>query len=249
MSDRQISPGPVLATDITRIHYGYIVSPEEYPDAGQPLPVSGFVIRHPEGIVVFDTGLSPFEDDVRERYHPRLRTATEALGSSGVDPADIVAIANCHMHADHAGGNHEFPGVPIHVQRNELEAAGTPDYTYPKYAFDFPDARLVEADGEREILPGLRLVPTPGHTVGHQSLLISTDKGVVMLAGQASNTTWEFSSQAFAERLDATLGDKIGTYPEWISGLRTWDVARAMFAHDLVVWERDHSDIGRPQLA
>ena len=241
---RQI--GPVRAADITRVHYGYIVSPKGYPDEGQPLPVSGFVIRHPEGVVLFDTGLSPFEDDVRERYDPRIRTAMEAVKSTGVDPNDIVAIANCHMHADHAGGNHEFPGVPIHVQRVELEAARQPDYTYPQYACDFADARLIALDGESEILPGLRLVPTPGHTNGHQSLLISTDQGVVMLAGQASNTTWEFSSQAFAERLDSTLGDRIGEYPAWMPGLRQWNVARALFAHDLVVWERDDSEIGNP---
>lgn len=235
------------ASDITRIHYGYIVAPAGHPDAGQPLPVSGFVIRHPQGMVLFDTGMSPFEDDVRQRYHPRLRTPTDALRSSGVDPTDIAMIANCHLHADHAGGNSHFPDVPIYVQRAELKAARKPDYTYPEYAFDFTGARLEVIAGERTILPGLRLVPTPGHTPGHQSLLVSTDRGVIMLAGQASNTTWAFSTSAFAERLDSDLADRIGQYPSWMAKLRQWDVARALFAHDLLVWERDGSDLGHPQ--
>jgi N-acyl homoserine lactone hydrolase len=237
----------VKAADITRIHYGYITSPTGYPDAGQPLPVSGFLIRHPEGPFLFDTGLSPFEDDVRERYHPRIREPLEAVQATGVDPADLTGIANCHFHADHAGGNSAFPGLPIYVQRAELEAAGTPDYTYPKYTHDFPDAHLEVIDGEHQPMPGLRLVPTPGHTKGHQSLLIETDVGVVMLAGQASNTTWEFSTAAFAERLDATLDDRIGKYPDWMPGLRRWNVRRALFAHDLLVWESDSNDLGRPQ--
>jgi len=239
--------GPIRAADITRVHYGYIVSPDGYPDAGQPLPVSGFVIRHPEGIFVFDTGLSPFEDDVRQRYHPRLTDPLKALEAAGITPTDVLGVANCHLHADHAGGNLHFPEVPIYVQRAELEAADTPDYTYPAYTHQFPEARLEVIDGERQVLPGLRLVPTPGHTKGHQSLLVDTDIGTVMLAGQASNTTWEFSAAAFAERLDSTLGDRIGTYPEWMSGLRNWKVRRALFAHDLMVWESDTSDLGRPE--
>jgi len=237
----------VRAADITRVHYGYIVSPKGYPDAGQPLPVSGFLIRHPEGIFLFDTGMSPFEEDVRERYMPRVSSPLDAVGAAGIAPTDLIGIANCHMHADHAGGNSDFPGVPIYVQRPELEAARTPEYTYPKHCFDFPDARLEIVDGEHQVLPGMRLVPTPGHTSGHQSLLIDTDLGVVMLAGQASNTTWEFSTAAFAERLDATLGDRIGTYPDWMPGLRQWRVRRAMFAHDLLVWESDESDLGKPE--
>lgn len=239
---------PLRAADITRVHYGYIVSPKGYPDAGQPLPVSGFVIRHPEGIFLFDTGMSPFEEDVRQRYHPRVSEPLDVVRAAGIKPDELLGIANCHMHADHAGGNSDFPGVPIYVQRPELENARTPDYTYPKHCFDFPDARIEIVDGERQLLPGMRLVPTPGHTSGHQSLLLDTDIGVVMLAGQASNTTWEFSTAAFAERLDTTLGDRIGKYPDWMRGLRKWGVRRALFAHDLMVWESDASELGKPAL-
>lgn len=97
--------------------------------------------------------------------------------------------------------------------------------------------------------PGIRLVPTPGHAPGHQSLLIDTDAGRWLLAGQAANTTWEFSTSAFAERIAAERQDVIGTYPDWMPLLRGRDVQRAFFAHDLVVWERDGSDLGKPQLA
>ena len=69
-----------------------------------------------------------------------------------------------------------------------------------------------------------------------------------MLAGQASDTAWQFSSQSFSERLDTSLDDQIGSYPDWISGLREWNVSRALFAHDLLVWERDDTDLGRPKL-
>jgi N-acyl homoserine lactone hydrolase len=240
---------PIKATGIQRIHYGYIVSPPEYPDAGQPLPVSGFLVRYAGGRLLFDTGLSPMDQETRDRYHPRRRTAAEALAAVGIGVADVEVIANCHLHADHAGGNHEFPDIRVVVQRAELEAARQPDYTYPEYTFDYPGARLEVIEGEVDVAPGLRLVPTPGHTPGHQSLLIDTDQGRWMLAGQAANTTWEFSAAAFSARLVAERNDAIGTYPAWMTLLREREVQRVFFAHDLVVWERDRSDIGRPQLA
>lgn len=239
----------IRAADIRRIHYGYIVCPPGYPDVGQPLPVSGFLVPYPGGTLLFDTGMSPVDEETRDRYHPRLRSPAEALASVGAKVGSIDVIANCHLHADHAGGNYHFPNVPVLVQRVELEAARQPDYTFPQYAFDYPGARLQVIDGEVEVAPGLRLVPTPGHTPGHQSLLIDTDAGRWLLAGQAANTTWEFSTGAFSERLASERQDVIGTYPEWISLLRERDVQRAFFAHDLVVWERDSADLGHPQLA
>ena len=240
----------IRAADIRRVHYGYIVSPPEYPDAGLPLPVTGFVVPHPGGTVLFDTGMSPVDDEeTRDRYHPRLHTPMEALASVGVQLTDIDLIANCHLHVDHAGGNYQFPGVRVLVQRAELDAAREPDYTYPHYTFDYAGAQMDVVDGEAQLAPGLRLVPTPGHTPGHQSLLVDTDEGPWLLAGQASNTSWEFSAQAFSERIASSTDDRIGTYPEWMAGLREWGVERALFAHDLMVWLRDDSDLGRPGLA
>jgi len=236
----------VTRVTVSRLHYGYFVAPDGYPDAGQPLPVSGFAVRHPDGVLLFDTGMSPFEDDVRQRYHPRLRPAIDAIRSAGLEPDQIRLIANSHLHADHAGGNHEFPGVPVYAQQRELAAARQLDYTYPQYVLDYPGARVEAIDGEHEIAHGVRLVPTPGHTTGHQALLVETDDGVLMLAGQASNTTWEFSTSAFAVRLRSDLNDPIGHHPEWMANLRRWGVMRALFAHDLLVWERDPTDLGAP---
>jgi glyoxylase-like metal-dependent hydrolase (beta-lactamase superfamily II) len=240
---------PIRADRIRRLHYGYIVAPAGTPDEGQPIPVCGYVVPYPRGTLLFDTGISPFDDETRERYHPRVRSPEEALHSVGLKPGDINLIANCHLHADHAGGNHRFPNVPVLVQRAELDAARKPDYTFPAYAWDYPGARLEIVEGEVQVAPGLRLVPTAGHSPGHQSLLVDTDRGPLLLAGQAVNTASQFSSAAFAERLDADGLDRIGTYPDWMPRVRNLHVHRALFAHDLLVYERDEAELGRPQLA
>jgi N-acyl homoserine lactone hydrolase len=239
----------IRAEDIRRLHFGFIVSPAGSPDAGQPIPVCGYVVQHPGGTLLFDTGISPFDDETRERYQPRVRSPEEALTAIGLKLADIDLIANCHMHADHAGGNHRFPGVPVLVQRAELDAARGPDYTFPVYAYDYPGARLEIVEGEVQVAPGLRLIPTIGHSPGHQSLLVETDLGPLLLAGQAVDTAAQFSSAAFAERLAAGGLDRVGTFPEWMPRFGSLKVERALFAHDLLVYERDDADLGQPQLA
>jgi N-acyl homoserine lactone hydrolase len=92
-------------------------------------------------------------------------------------------VVNTHLHFDHCGGNRLFPGVPIHVQRRELaDARELYDYTVREWV-DFDGATYVEHDGEVEILSGVRLLPAPGHTEGHQIVVVETDEGPVVLGG------------------------------------------------------------------
>lgn len=244
-----MSGQPIHLDDIRRVHYGYIVAPVGMPDAGQPIPVCGYVVRYPGGTILFDTGIAPFDEETRDRYHPRVRMPEAALHEAGIRLSDVDVIANCHMHADHSGGNYLFPNVPVLVQRAELEAARGPDYTFPEYAFEFAVARLEIVEGDVEVAPGVRLIPTVGHSPGHQSLLVDTTIGPLLLAGQAFNTASQFGNAVFSERLASAGLDEIGSFPPWIRRLVGLKMERAMFAHDLLVYERDVADVGQPQVA
>jgi N-acyl homoserine lactone hydrolase len=236
-----------MKTDISRIrrlHFGYYVVPEEYPDGGQPLPVCGYLVEHPAGRILFDTGFSPIDAPIRQRFRPRARPVEQALAAAGLAISDIELIANCHLHADHAGGNSRFPDVPIYVQEKELALAHEPDHTFPEFAVDFPGARFEVISGETEIVPGVRLVPTPGHTAGHQAMVVDTNIGPVLLAGQVFNTASQFSLAAFAHRLERDGLDRIGTFPEWMSRIDSINPTRGFFAHDLLVFERDEAELG-----
>jgi N-acyl homoserine lactone hydrolase len=232
---------------IRRLHYGYIVAPEGTHDVGQPIPVCGYLIEHPKGRVLFDTGISPFDDETRQRYVPRVAPVDEVLAGIGLSLSDVDLIVNCHLHADHSGGNSKFPKVPVYVQEAELEVARTTEHTYPEYTFDFPDVRLEVIRGEAEIVPGVRIIPTPGHTPGHQALVIDTRAGRVLLAGQAFTTASEFSFAAFSHRLDAAGLDTIGTFPPWMARVAELKPQRGYFAHDLLTYEPDPADIGQPR--
>ena len=127
-------------------------------------PVYVHTIEHTEGVVLVDTGMIDSTPELDEEGAP--------VPMPENIPRGVVCVINTHLHFDHCGGNRLFPGVPIHVQRLELQ--GPHD---PHEWVDFPGATYLEHDGEAEVLPGIRLLPTPGHTTGHQSVLVDTPDG------------------------------------------------------------------------
>ena len=112
---------------------------------GEAIVVTAFVVEHPRGVFLFDTGLSPEPKAMVERYQPVfMRAIDEALRAAGHRREDVRAIANCHLHPDHAGGNRHFAKTPIFVQRRELALAGEAHAPYPEWI-----ARIHEIDPVR----------------------------------------------------------------------------------------------------
>src|SRR5256714_4533226 len=108
------------------------------------------------------------------------------LSEQAFDLAGVDVVVNTHLHFDHCGGNHLFAGRPIYVQRQELEDARTEgDYTIREWV-DPPGVRYEPVDGELELLPGLRLVPAPGHTRGMQVVVGETGGRPVVGGGDVA---------------------------------------------------------------
>jgi N-acyl homoserine lactone hydrolase len=145
------------------------------------MPVYVHVIDHPDGRVLVDTGMTELHPAVAD-MDPRLFP----LNEQALDLSSIDLVVNTHLHFDHCGGNHLFAGRPIHVQRQELDdAIGEADYTIREWV-EAPGVRYTPVDGELELLPGIRLVPAPGHTRGSQVVVCETDRGAVVVAGDTA---------------------------------------------------------------
>src|SRR6266699_6875577 len=145
---------------------------------GERMPVYVHVIDHPYARVLVDTGMTKLHPAVAD-MDPRLRP----LNTQDFDLAGIDIVVNTHLHFDHCGGNHLFAGRPIYVQRRELEAARSlDDYTIRDWV-DAPGVTYVPVDGELELLPGVRLLPAPGHTPGTQVVVVGTDGRPVVIGG------------------------------------------------------------------
>jgi N-acyl homoserine lactone hydrolase len=148
---------------------------------GKVMPVYVYVIDHAGARVLVDTGLTKLHPAVSD-LDPRLRPVSEWE----FDPSSIDIVVNTHLHFDHCGGNHLFTGRPIYVQRRELDdARGEDDYTIREWV-DAPGVRYVPVNGELELLPGLRLVPAPGHTSGTQVVVVETRTRPVVIAGDVA---------------------------------------------------------------
>ncbi|MBM2617522.1 MBL fold metallo-hydrolase [Actinoplanes sp. LDG1-06] len=220
--------------DITvrRVNYGYFVRPAEETGTGAPRvePTFGYLVGHPRaGQILVDTGMGGNEE-VDAWYQPTRLGLAPALKAAGADVADIRMVMNCHLHFDHCGGNPSLAGRPVFAQRAELELVrAVESHTFPELV-DHPGARIEELDGEAEIAPGVFILPTPGHTAGHQSLVIRRNDGVVIVAGQSHDNANLFTSDALGHHAG------VGTQPAWLDRLLRMDPRQIWFAHDNAVW-------------
>lgn len=230
-----MSIGPRDVVALPTGEFTFPLDGDEYP--GQAGLVVAYAIRQPGGIFLFDTGFAPAGPELDEFYvqwDVRPRDIDEVFAEAGIDPGEITAIANCHLHLDHSGGNSRFPGTPIYVQRSEWSAAHEPDYTYLP-SIDFPGATYIELDGEVDPLPGMRIVPTPGHSPGHQSLVIDSPDGLLLLAGQAVYSRGEWVGRSDAREGASTARDR-AAYDRSLTRLKALNPKEVLFGHDRQGW-------------
>ncbi len=172
-----------------------------FPDAATgtrtTVPVPGWLVRHPKGNLLFDTGVScqAAADPVGvlgKRLAATFQMAAAAnenpidqLALLGLTPDDITYVVNSHLHFDHCGCNSLFPKATFLIQRPEMEAAKEPGNRYDRRLWDLPlNYQLI--DGEHDVFGdgSVLLIPTPGHTPGHQSMVVQVarDSRFVMTA-------------------------------------------------------------------
>ncbi len=155
--------------------------------------IQAFAVPHPDGVILFDTGVADDHPLINEWYEPTVISVIDALARAGIDERDVTAIVNSHLHFDHCGQNRLFPSVPVYVQRSEHELIESPGFTIPDWARVASD-RLRLVDGDEVLAEGVRVVATPGHTPGHQSLVVDDGEVVTVVAGQCCYNCAEFAA-------------------------------------------------------
>ena len=208
------------ATDVISLHpllCGYEIIPETVSLAsGDPrivlaVPITAYLIETRRGAVLFDTALDEgnLHDPVQRRAlftdrgwdpPPVVWPAHEMgarLEALGVGFAGIAAVVLSHMHADHTGHLKRLAHAPLHVQRAELDHAfGVAGPAYFGSDYDLPQLDWHPMEGDTEIMPGLSVLSTPGHTPGHCSLLVELpNAGPVILAADAGDLRRNFEER------------------------------------------------------
>ena len=152
--------------------------------------------------IVVDSGPPDLERSLK--YHPYFKMdprrpeqeLTGALAKIGVKPEEIDIVILTHLHWDHVGEVNIFPNAQFIVSQTELHFALDPppclhiSYESPQLGIEpmfikiMPRLKTIELK-EREIVEGVRMIPTPGHTPGHMGVVVETDDGPYVFAGDA----------------------------------------------------------------
>ena len=179
------------------------------------LPIYCWVIEHPEGVIVVDTGESSkaATTDYFPRWHPYFRGSVRMqvnpedeigfkLTALGIRASDVRTVVLTHFHTDHAGGLYHFPASQILVSANDHKLASgslgkalgyLPQHWPAWFAPTSIDLRPDPVGAFASSFPVTRagdvlIVPTPGHTPGHVSVIVRTDEANYFLAGDTSYT-------------------------------------------------------------
>jgi N-acyl homoserine lactone hydrolase len=197
---------------------------------GNEWPVHGFLVRFPGGAVLVDTGAGGPQGWLDDRRVVN-RSVAGALDELDLTPGDISLVINTHLHFDHCGQNAVFKHAAFLVQRAELDRARRESPQLTEW-FDVMNAKFELLDGDTEILPGLRVIATPGHTVGHQSVLIDSADGLSdALVGDAAYKPRQYLNPASGELPEGQASD-VTAWRASVDRIRGAAPDRVHFCHD-----------------
>jgi N-acyl homoserine lactone hydrolase len=205
------------------------------------LPIWIYLIETTDGPILIDTGmpesciLEPtglFGDKGDGSIIPKMKEedfVVNILDRNGYKPTDLACIISTHLHFDHAGGNALFPRTEIVVQRSEYDAAMN-QFGYPDICKK-PDLNYRLIDGDTELIPGIQLISTPGHSPGHQSVLVRTkESGNILLTIDAAYSRENYELNVpFAVRDQDETNASISKLKE----IAQFEKAKVFFGHDI----------------
>jgi len=209
-------------------------------------PVPAYLIDHPRGRAVFDTGMG-------QQFHRQPENALPAdkfglqwfdgmeiparLRALGIDPASVNWIINSHLHIDHCGGNALLENATVIVQRDELDYAMAGDHAGLYVRADYDTGQPFKAvNGEHDLFGDgtVRILPTPGHTPGHQSVIVQLPQGEVLLAGDCCYTRRNLDLMAMPP---GTVDTPTGLETLKRLKLMREKGTRILFGHDGLQWQ------------
>jgi N-acyl homoserine lactone hydrolase len=198
----------VLETGLIECADYAIFSPTAGPGVHQDMSVRSYLIVHPQGTLLWDTGIAdaiaelpdgqPIIDSIVFKVPKTLRSQ---LSEIGVDPRNVDFLGLSHLHIDHVGNVDLFPDATVLLQKDEYDAGYGPN---PEELTLIPETyaaldrdRIRTVDGDHDVFGDATVVlrSLPGHTPGHQGLLVDLrDSGPILLA-----TDIAYSAQDYAD--------------------------------------------------
>lgn len=208
-----------------------------------------FALRGNGETILVDSGL-PSQQDIRTNHKPfrqmnDAREFTAALAGIGIEAAQIRKVILTHMHYDHCCNLRLLPNLEkVYVQKRELLHAVSPREDELYYYSLLPECgkpewtdalgKLELLDGDGEILPGIRVILTPGHSPGSQTVLVETSQGLHLLTGD-----FIALMDSYTNRIPNAI---VNNLDEWYSSydkVHSLAAARVLPGHDPIIFEQE----------
>ena len=216
---------------VQRVNYGSVKLAGKYnPPSFENtrIPVFGYLIKTKAATILVDTGVGSDHPYITKVFEPELVEIEQALARCETTIGEVDCVVNSHLHFDHCGNNRRFRGITHYAQSAEIEAAVSDNYTIKEWISDLD---VVAVTGDLEIADGVTLLETPGHTPGHQSILVEVANSKLLVAAQAAFTFTEFVSGG-----DPEIQAHEGYEDEYRASLRRLtaiDADRIFLSHDV----------------
>ncbi|QBD75819.1 N-acyl homoserine lactonase family protein [Ktedonosporobacter rubrisoli] len=210
------------------------------PPAGLPIPCYLLETRDGKHILI-DSGIPA--DFVSPPGMPPAqhgKNVVEQLAMLGLQPASIDMLICTHLDVDHTGYHSQFTNAELILQRAEYEIAcsGHPRFASTRQQWDHSALRYRLLDGDTELLPGLKVLKTSGHTSGHQSVLLQLPRmGKVLLAIDAILWQHSFRPDREKELLDEDEAEARASTIKLLEVAEHEHVALTVFGHDGQQWQ------------
>ena len=197
------SDAGALFGPVPRILWDRLVTDEIDTDHRLLQALNCLFVETPAGRVLIETGIGErVTDKVRDMRRYEGQPIVAAMESAGFDPGSVDMVVMSHLHFDHAGGllradgSKAFPRAKIVAQQAEWDIA-LDDNSRIVASYDQPELRLVRewgsggaVDGERELLPGISVIPTGGHSKGHQAVMVRGLNQTLAFFGDLGMRPW-----------------------------------------------------------
>ena len=197
------SDAGALFGPVPRILWDRLVTDEIDADHRLLQALNCLLVETPAGRVLIETGIGErVTDKVREMRRYQGKPVVPALEAAGFDPWTVDIVVMSHLHFDHAGGllrtdgSKAFPRARIVAQRAEWDIA-LDDNSRIVASYDQPELRLVHGwgsdgavDGEVELLPGVSVIRTGGHSKGHQAIVVRGANRALAFFGDLGMRPW-----------------------------------------------------------
>ena len=154
------------------------------------LPIYVFYLEGGDQKILVDTGMEEFmvPPGAEEQTGLRIMEFEEALQTVNLKPDEVDIVIQTHLHNDHCENTYKCTNAKVYVQKTELDFFRSPHPIDHRYYSDLLDeSEVVTVEGDREIVPGVRVLFTPGHTPGGQSVAVETKDGTAIITGFCCN--------------------------------------------------------------